>query len=173
MWQWVLSLLLNWLAQLSDITEGVAVKSPVCGNLLPINVHPERLYNSAGPAQALCIKLQQGVVMAPFNCLYQCSLNGRRRLRFKHSSGLTIQLDLPSGVTAAFGQGIEYLAGSGQQLRAGQPVLKLDPRYLQADQGCYATLMILPHPAIEAIFSMQRYVTAATDTAIIIQLKNK
>lgn len=164
--------MLNWLTQLSEM-QGVAVKSPACGMLLPMTAHPERLYNSGILQLALCIKLQQGTVVAPFNSLYQCSLNGRRRLSFNHSSGLTLQLDLPSSVIAGLGQGIEHLADSGQQLSAGQPVLKLDPYYLQAEHGCYAALMILPHPAIEAIFSMQRYVTAATDTAIIIQLKNK
>ena len=164
--------MLNWLTQLSEM-QGVAVKSPACGMLLPVNAHPQQLYNSSALSSALCIKLQQGTVVAPFNSLYQCSLNGRRRLRFKHSSGLTLQLDLPQSIMAGLGQGIEFLASSGQQLSAGQPVLKLDPYYLQAEQGCYAALMVLPHPAIEAIFSMQRYVTAATDTAIIIQLKNK
>lgn len=163
--------MLNWLTQLSEM-QGVAVKSPACGMLLPISTHPDQLYSGI-LQQALCIKLQQGTVVAPFNSLYQCSLNGRRRLSFKHSSGLTLQLDLPSSVIAGLGQGIEYLADSGQHLSAGQPVLKLDPYYLQAELGCYAALMVLPHPAIEAIFSMQRYVTAATDTAIIIQLKNK
>lgn len=164
--------MLNWLAQLNTM-HGVAVKSPACGMLLPVNAHPQQLYNSSALSSALCIKLQQGTVVAPFNSLYQCSLNGRRRLRFKHSSGLTLQLDLPSSTVADFGRGIEYLAQSGQQLKAGQPVLKLDPYFLQLEQGCYAVLMVLPHPAIEAIFSMQRYVKAAEDTAIIIQLKNK
>ncbi|HEY0924761.1 PTS glucose transporter subunit IIA [Rheinheimera pacifica] len=164
--------MLNWLAQLNEI-EGVAIKSPACGTLLPISSHPELLYNSGIMQQALCIKLQQGTVVAPFNSLYQCCLNGRRRLRFKHSSGLTLQLDLSSHLIADCSQGIEHLAGSNQQLRAGQPVLRLDPHYLQASQGCYAALMILPHPAIEAIFCMQRYIAAAADTAIIIQLKNK
>ncbi|MCS4307621.1 phosphotransferase system IIA component [Rheinheimera pacifica] len=164
--------MLNWLTQLNEI-EGIAVKSPACGTLLPISSHPELLYNSGIVQQALCIKLQQNTVVAPFNSLYQCSLNGRRRLRFKHSSGLTLQLDFPSSVMSGLGKGIEYLADSEQLLSAGQPVLRLDPHYLQAGQGCYAALMVLPHPAIEAIFCMQRYVAAATDIAIIIQLKNK
>lgn len=164
--------MLNWLTQLHEIA-GIAIKSPASGTLLPISSHPELLYNSGILQHALCIKLQQCLVTAPFNSHYQSSLNGRRRLRFKHNSGLTLQLELPSSIVARFGQGIEFLATSGQQLSAGQPVLRLDPHYLQSGLDCYAALMILPHPAIEAIFCMQRYVTAATDTAFIIQLKTK
>lgn len=163
--------MVNWLTQLTA-SHGIAVKSPAYGMLLPVSAHPQTLYNCGALPSALCIKLQQGTVVAPFNSLYQCSLNGRRRLRFKHSSGLTLQLDLPQSIMAGLGQGVEFLASSGQQLSAGQPVLRLDPHYLQTQQGCYVVLMVLPHPAIEAIFSMQRYVDAATDTAIIIQLKN-
>jgi PTS system glucose-specific IIA component len=165
--------LLTWLPQLTGL-DGIAVKSPATGMVLPLSAHPDLLYNANVLALALCIKLQHGTLTAPFAGHYSACLQSNRRLRFRHSSGLTAQLDLPHSVTNSNGKGMITLTHTDSMVRAGQPVVKLDLQYLQNDNSsCYAVLMLLPHPAIQNVFCAEHYVEAASDTAIIIQLNNK
>lgn len=164
--------MLTWLPQLTGL-DGIAVKSPASGMISPLSVHPDLLYNANVLALALCIKLQHGTLVAPFAGHYSACLQSNRRLRFRHSSGLTAQLDLPRSLANCNGKGVITLTPPGSMVRSGQPVVKLDLQSLQGDSGCYAVLMLLPHPAIQNAFCAARYVGAAEDTAVIIQLNNK
>lgn len=137
---------------------------------MPLTEHPDLLYNSNVLTLALCIKLQHGTLYAPFSGLYDSKLLAGRRLRFRHSSGLVMQLDLPLCANISSDAGVAHLATSGASVNNGQSVMQLD---LQAQQHCYAVLMILPHPAIAEVFSTRRYAEATKDIAFIIQTKNK
>lgn len=160
--------MLTWLPDLSSIS-GLTLNSPASGQLLPLSAHPDLLYNSNVLTDALCIKLQQGTLRAPFNGQYDSRLLNGRRLRFRHSSGLTMQLDLPIN-KATLAYPYRHEVGSGCEVTVGQQILSLD---LQALQECYAVLMLLPNPAILASYSCSKYVEASVDTAIIIQTLTK
>jgi phosphotransferase system IIA component len=164
--------MIHWLSQLSDVT-GLPVKSPASGVIQPLNKHPDLLYNSNILPQALCIELQHGTLISPFTGQFSCQLLSGRRLCFKHNSGLTVQLDLPAALNHVPACALKPLVPSGQRVQAGQAVVKLDLQLLSANEGQFAVLMVLPHPAISAVFSAERLVDAAQDTAIIIQLKNR
>jgi sugar PTS system EIIA component len=140
---------------------------------MPLSMHPDLLYNTNVLPQALCIKLQHGTLVSPFSCQFNCQLLSGRRLSFKHNSGLTVQLDLPATITQASGSAVRPLVASGQNVHAGQAVMKLDLQLIGADQGLFAVLMVLPHPVISNVFSVERFVDAAQDSAIIIQIKNR
>lgn len=137
---------------------------------MPLTEHPDLLYNSNILTMALCIKLQHGKLSAPFGGAYDSQLLAGRRLRFRHNSGLTMQLDLPLNTNINSNKVATYQATSGTIVSCGQSVMTLD---LQAQQHCYAVLMILPHPAITEVFSARRNVEAAKDVAFIIQTQNK
>jgi sugar PTS system EIIA component len=164
--------MIHWLPQLAD-TSGLPIKSPATGSIMPLSAHPDCLYSADVLPQAVCIKLQQGTLVAPFTGQYSCCLQGGRRLSFKHQSGLQLQLDLPESIHSSRSSAMKHLLRSGQSVHAGQAVIKLDLQLLHADVGCIAVLMIVPHPAIAAVNSAARFVEAAQDTAFIIQLKNR
>lgn len=163
--------MIQWIPQL-DAMPGLPIKSPVTGDIMPLTSHPELLFNANVLPQALCIKLQHGTLVAPFAGSYSSTLLDGRRLRFKHKSGLTMQLDLADRKTYRHGVAIRHLVNSGQQVHAGQAVIRLDLQLLQHSNADWAVLTVLPHSAINAVFSAERFVTAAEDTAFTIQLKN-
>jgi sugar PTS system EIIA component len=164
--------MIHWLPLLTD-TSGLPIKSPATGTIMPLSAHPDFLYSADVLPQGICIKLQQGSLVAPFSGQYSCSLQGGRRLSFKHQSGLQVQLDLPESINSSRSSAVKHLIRSGQSVHAGQSVIKLDLQLLHAEAGCIAVLMIVPHPAIAAVSSAARFVEAGQDTAFIIQLKNR
>lgn len=159
--------MLTWLPQV-EVNNGVALNSPATGQLLPVSAHPDLLYNTNVLTHALCIKLQHGTLRSPFNGVYDCRLLAGCRLRFRHSSGVTMQLDLP--LPPAQKNTYSCVVLSGSKVTAGQAVMEVD---LQMPGDCYAALMLLPHPAINAASSCSRFVEAAKDTAFIIQTLTK
>lgn len=166
-------LLINWQEQYNTKMPGLVVNSPASGMILPLHAHTDPLYNTTVLPQALCIKLQHDTLIAPFAGIYDRSLLGGRRLNFRHKSGLTLQLDLPEDNSLKHGEVIKPLVHDGAPVIAGQPVLRLDPKLLQADMGYLIVLMVLPHPAISAVFSAERVVTAGQDAVFTLQMKNK
>ncbi|MBZ9613561.1 PTS glucose transporter subunit IIA [Rheinheimera maricola] len=161
--------MLTWLPQLSGI-HGSVIKSPVTGMVMPLTEHPDLLYNSNVLTLALCIKLQHGTLKAPFSGVFDRQLLGGRRLRFKHNSGLVIQLDIPLDADMTNGKSVNHLVKSGATIRSGESVMSLD---IRAYGNCHVVLMILPHPAITHAFSARRHVEALNDAALIIQTGNK
>uniref|UniRef100_A0A486XPT9 Uncharacterized protein n=1 Tax=Rheinheimera sp. BAL341 TaxID=1708203 RepID=A0A486XPT9_9GAMM len=79
-----------------------------------------------------------------------------------------MQLDLP--LPPAQKNTYSCVVLSGSKVTAGQAVMEVD---LQMPGDCYAALMLLPHPAINAASSCSRFVEAAKDTAFIIQTLTK
>ncbi len=158
-----------WHSALND-NDGIAVKSPASGYILPVTEHPDRLYNASALPAALCIEVKQGTVVAPFNGECHFSLHNNRRITFKHQSALTLVLELSSELCQH--RGTRTMVQHGSSVRTGQPVLSAE---LPAGHStaCYAVAMLLPHPAVTDIFASRRFVTAGADTMIILQLKNK
>lgn len=165
--------MINWQEQYTAVVPGLAIKSPASGIILPLHAHPDPLYNTNVLPQALCMKLQHDTLVAPFAGLYNSSLLFGRRLSFRHKTGLTLQLDLPEDKSLKHGGAIKHLVNDGSQVIAGQPVLRLDPKLLQADGVYMLVLMLLQHPAISTVLSAERFVAAGQDTLFTIQLKNK
>jgi len=164
--------MIHWLPQLNDV-DGLQIKSPATGSILPLSAHPDLIYNANVLAQALCIKLQHGTLLSPLNGIFEYRLQDGRRLSFSHKSGLVVQIDLAQMQGTLPGLIVKHLVKTGQTVRAGQPVVKLDLQSLHSRGDNLLVLMIMPHPAITAVFSTERFVEAAKDTAILIQLKNK
>lgn len=164
--------MMHWLPKLSDVT-GLQVNSPVSGAILPLSMHPDLLYNANVLPQALVVKLEDGTLFSPFSCQFSSQLLASRRVCFTHKSGLTMQLDLPTAINQAPGCAVKQLVPSNTQVAPGKAVIKLDLQLLPGDSGHFAVLMILPHPAISAVFSAQRFVDAVKDTAITIQINNR
>lgn len=165
--------MINWQEQHTAVVPGLAIKSPASGIILPLHAHTDPLYNTNALPLALCIKLQHDTLVAPFAGIYSNSLLAGHRLSFRHKTGLTLQLDLPDDKNLRYGRAIQHLVNDGSQVIAGQPVLRLDPKLLQADTGCLVVLMLLQHPAISTVFSSERFVAAGQDTVFTLQMKNK
>lgn len=163
---------LQWLPQLGDI-RGIGIKSPISGDILSLKAHPDFLYHSMVLDQALCIKLHQGVIKAPFTGKLTFYLHGNRRLRFTHKSGISVQLDLPLALFSAQSTAIRRLSIAAIDVAAGQEIMQIEPHWLNSQHPLYCVLMILPHPMIKALFSSERRVFAAHNAAIIIQTHSK
>ena len=165
--------MIHWQEQYNAKMPGLTINSPASGIILPLHAHTDLLYNTTVLTQAICIKLTHGTLIAPFAGVYERSLLAGRRLSFRHKSGLTLQLDLPEDSSLQHGEAIKSLVHDGEQVISGQPVLRLDPKLLQAETGYLVVLMVLPHPAILAVFSAERFVAAGLDAVFTLQMKKK
>ncbi|WNO60820.1 PTS glucose transporter subunit IIA [Rheinheimera sp. MMS21-TC3] len=163
---------LQWLPQLGDI-RGIGIKSPVSGDILPLKAHPDFLYHSMLLDQALCIKLHQGVIKAPFKAKLTAYLHGNRRIRFTHKSGISVQLDLPLALFTQHAKAIRRLSISAIDVDAGQEIIQIEQHWFNSQQPLYCVLMILPHPIIKALFCCERRVLAAHNAAVIVQTYSK
>lgn len=166
-------LLITWQELHGALAQGLAVKSPASGFIQPLQYHTDPLYRANVLPQTLCMKLQHDTLVAPFAGFYDSCLQNGRRLSFRHKTGLTLQLDLPQNKEPGRGWAIKPLVFSQKQVKATQPILRLDPKLLQDTEGYLIVLTILPHPAISAVFSTERFVEAGLDNLFTIQLKNK
>lgn len=163
---------LQWLPQLTNI-RGIGIKSPISGDILPLSEHPDPLYHSLLLEQALCIKLHQGTIKAPFQGKLDACLQGNRRLRFTHKSGVSIQLDLPLALFAQHAKAIRRLTIGPIDVAAGQEIMQIAQYWLHLHQPIYCVLTLMPHPLIKALFCSKRRVIAAHTAAFIIQTHSK
>lgn len=162
--------MINWLSS-GENPAGFQLKSPVSGMIKPLTSHSELIYNANVLPQALCAELQQGTLVAPFTCHYDTALLGSRRLIFKHKSGLTLHVDFAFSSNTNPALAMKQLVAPGTMVSAGQAVIRLDMQRLNPLTDLQLVLMVLPHPAINAVFSCERFVQAGQDTLFTIQLK--
>ena len=140
---------------------------------MSINEHPDLLYNANVLKHALCIKLQHGTLVAPFNAKLNTALSIGRRLTFTHKSGLTLQIVLPLGLAASNGKGIRFQHHSEQTVQAGQEILQVDMQYFQQQQPIYAAVILMVLPTVQTVFSAMKHVEAGLDPIFVIQLTKK
>ena len=162
---------INWQQDFNTL-EGFTIKSPFSGQVLPISMHPELLYQQDIFPATLCCKLQQGTIYAPFNGRFTTARAGERRLIFTHVSGLTLTLDLPVALSTDHGKGLHWLCRAPQDIKMGMPILQLDLAYWQLvlnDLYCVASLS-LPSK-LDKLLSRQAQVVANQDPLFVLQFK--
>lgn len=163
---------LHWVDTPPD-NQTVTIKSPVTGQLQPVLGHPDPLYNSGIMSQAASVELQQGTVRAPFSGHYSYDLSVGRRLRFKHTSGLILQLELPLWIADLYSTGIAYLATSGTSVTQGQAVLQLDLQRLRQQHEVICAIFLNNHPAIKQLYAQSRWLQAVKDTLFWVTLDSQ
>ncbi|MCB5227510.1 PTS glucose transporter subunit IIA [Alishewanella sp. 16-MA] len=152
--------------------EGFIIKSPFSGQVLPISMHPELLYQQDIFPATLCCKLQQGTLYAPFSGHFTTARAGERRLIFTHTSGLTLTVDLPFAISIDHGKGLHWLCRAPREVKAGTPILQIDLAYWQLvldELYCVASLS-LPSK-LDKLLSRQAQVLANQDPLFVLQFK--
>lgn len=157
--------MIEWHSAISN-SEGIAVKSPVSGYVMPMTAHPDPVYQHAPAQNGCCIALAQGLVTAPFHASCQLSLLHNRRLRFTHKSGLTLVVEF---VPALFTDRIvtSYI-NKNCQVKAGQPVLQIGPQSSLSDKA-FAIVMLATPEAVTKALACERFVETGKDSLFILQ----
>lgn len=164
---------INWQQDWRKIS-GVPVKSPVTGQLFPVTQHPEPLYQQDLLPAAVCVRLEHGLILAPFACQLQTTLAADRRLHFLHQSGTKLCLELSPKLAKLNGRGLHWLAAKAQPLTAGTPVLQLDLAFLQLEldlEELYCLLYLDSPVRMDALYCRQSRLAAGQDPLFIMQLK--
>lgn len=149
--------------------QGLVIKSPFTGLVMPSSKHPEPLYQQDILPNSLCAKLEHGLIIAPFNTKLTTSRDLGRRLRFMHTSGLELIIDLPITLRKLQGKGLHWLSEPGQKIAAGSPVLQLDLPFLQLNLGeifCVASLRV--PTKLNTLYSKQAHVQANQDPLFVL-----
>lgn len=169
----VLSSVIDWQQDWRKIT-GIPIKSPVCGQIVPISQYQQAFFQQDVLTTAIACKLDHGLILSPFAGMLSLQLSVQRRLVFRHQSGLSLLLELPSALSRLNGRGLNWLIDQHQPLSAGQPVLQLDLSYLQMalDLDDFWVVVALHSPlAIDKLYCRQAKLNAGTDPLFILQLK--
>ncbi|GGW68140.1 PTS glucose transporter subunit IIA [Alishewanella tabrizica] len=151
--------------------QGLVIKSPFTGLVMPANKHPEPLYQQDILPNSLCAKLEHGLIIAPFNTMLSTSRDLGRRLSLMHSSGLILIIDLPVSIRKLQGKGLHWLSKSGQKIAAGSPLLQLDLPFLQLNIGeifCVASLRV--PTKFNTLYSKQAHVQANQDPLFVLPI---
>lgn len=157
--------MIEWRSAISD-SEGIAVKSPVSGYVMPIAAHPDPLYQHTLVNTGCCIALTQSVVTAPFQANCQLSLLQNRRMRFTHKSGLLLLVEfMPALFTHHH---ITSFIDNSCEVKAGQPILQIGAQLTHHDKT-FAVVMLAVPQAITNIQASERFVEAGKDTLFILQ----
>lgn len=156
--------MIRWQSSLS-CQNGIPIKSPLTGFVLPISSHPDLLYNSNVLPSALCIQMTQGTLLAPFSGRFGFSLLGNRRITMKHQTGLGMVIDLKS---SAENDAFTIMPlKSENEMKAGQPLATFDLSGRRRHKH-YAAVMLMCPAGVSEIVACQRSVTAGTDPLFIL-----
>ncbi len=159
--------MIKWHSSLAS-SDGVCIKSPLSGLVLPLTSHPDLLYNANVLAAALCIQVTQGTLLAPFNGVCDFSLQYNRRVSIKHRSGLTLLVELSNELCAK--QHMRKQHTDKANVVAGQALLSFELPAHKHDH-CYAVVMLCTNHSIAEIWACQRQVIAGTDPLLILKQK--
>jgi len=165
--------MLHWTEQLPRTADTILLKSPVTGQVLPLSEHPEPLYHNGILPLAVCIRLEHGIITAPFNCLFSRRLNNGRRLSFRHHSGFTLQLELPQEIATFHGAGLISYVETPAEVKAQQQVMQLDLQRFRQQGQLYAIVMPEPFPRLHTAHCRQRKVLAGQDILYSLELNQK
>lgn len=161
--------MITWRSSLAD-NEGISIKTPLSGDVLPVTSHPDLLYNANVLPAALCIKLTQGKLLAPFSGVCTFSLQYNRRISINHRSGLILHIEFCAKLFAQNSKQKQLICAGN--VVAGQQLMSIE---LPANQqnACYAVVMLSNHHSISEVWTCQRQVIAGTDPLLIIKQKNQ
>lgn len=122
--------------------ETVEICSPLTGEIVPLDVVEDEVFASGVAGLGLAIRPSEGIVHAP--------CDGKISLVFpsKHAIGMTtkdgVELLIHVGINTVMleGEGFETLVDEGAQVKAGQPLLRFEPSFIQ-EKGYLLTSPVL------------------------------
>ena len=160
--------MITWLSSLTG-NEGISIKSPLSGYVLPVTSHPDLLYNANVLPAALCIKLTQGKLLAPFSGVCSVSLQYNRRISIKHRSGLTLHIEFCATLFEKHAKQKQLICAGN--VIAGQQLMSFELAANQQNAG-YAVIMLSHHHSFSEVWACQRQVNAGIDPLLLIKQNN-
>ncbi|MFS0674020.1 glucose-specific PTS transporter subunit IIBC [Ornithinibacillus sp. 179-J 7C1 HS] len=114
--------------------------APIKGEIVPISEVPDQVFSGKMMGDGFAIKPQDGLVVAPVNGKIMNAFPTKHALGILSEGGKEILIHFGLDTVNLKGEGFELLVEEGESVKAGQPLLKVDVRYIEEN----ATSSITP-----------------------------
>ncbi|WP_077319851.1 glucose-specific PTS transporter subunit IIBC [Virgibacillus proomii] len=107
------------------------IVSPMTGELLPITEVPDQVFSGKMMGDGFAIKPDEGLVVSPVNGKVVNVFPTKHAIGLKSEGGKEILIHVGIDTVNLKGEGFETLIEEGDQVEAGQPLLKADLEFIQ------------------------------------------
>ena len=121
--------LFGWLKKAPEIKKAEFV-SPATGKIIPIDQVEDETFASKILGDGFAVELTDGEVIAPFDGEVTAAFPTGHAYGLKRADGLECLIHIGLDTVELNGEGFEALVESGQEVKKGDPMLKLDLDYL-------------------------------------------
>ncbi|WP_438804675.1 PTS sugar transporter subunit IIA [Oceanobacillus saliphilus] len=120
--------------------ESEKIIAPMTGELIPITEVPDEVFSGKMMGDGFAIVPKEGTVLSPIDGKIVNIFPTNHAIGLESNSGREILIHIGIDTVALKGNGFEPLVKENDQVRAGQPLMKVDLDYV----GSHATSTVTP-----------------------------
>ena len=113
-------------------TKPGVVYAPIQGEIIPMDKIPDETFATGVLGQGCGIIPEQGLVVAPFDGEITNVADTKHALGFESKDGMELLIHVGMDTVSLNGEGFELLCAEGDQVKAGQPLLKFDMDFIKS-----------------------------------------
>jgi len=137
----------------------------------PLTSQSPSLFRSGLAGDGIWLELRDNQILSPFSSQFSRSNATGQQLRWRHSSGLVMQLDFPLFTKQLHGVGFHWAVPEQAEVNAGSLIAQFDLGLLNPlGQKFGVLLRLLPHPKINRIHCRSGYHQAVKDDLLALEL---
>ena len=114
------------LASTSDLNVSTELVSPLAGELLPLSEVKDEVFSSGAMGEGVAVEPSEGVLHAPADGKVVMTFPTGHAIGMKTSDGAEILMHIGMDTVNLQGQGVETLVAKGDEVKAGDELVKFD-----------------------------------------------
>lgn len=119
------------------------IYAPVSGRVMPLNTVADPVYAARMFGEGVAIVPSEETAVAPCSGTLVLIARGKNTFGIETESGEKVYVHIGIGSPETRAKGFEVLASEGTKIRTGQPVLKIDRRFLDNRSYDMTTIMVV------------------------------
>lgn len=128
--------------EISGDEEAVDILAPLTGEIVPLDAVEDEVFASGVAGKGLAIRPSEGVVHAPCNGEISMIFPSKHAIGLTTNEGVELLIHIGLNTVMLDGEGFETLVKQGDQVKAGQSLLRFEPSFIQ-ERGYLLTSPVL------------------------------
>uniref|UniRef100_UPI00403F0DE7 PTS sugar transporter subunit IIA n=1 Tax=Candidatus Enterococcus willemsii TaxID=1857215 RepID=UPI00403F0DE7 len=109
----------------------IEVVAPVTGKCVPLEVVPDKLFSEKLLGDGCAYIYEDEFVCAPITGIVTMIAQTKHAFGVTAKNGLEVLTHIGLDTVELKGEGFQVLVSEGQKITAGQPIIKIDRRYME------------------------------------------
>ena len=150
--------------------EGLVIKSIVNGKIVDITEVPDQVFSAKMMGEGVAVEVNEKVVVSPVTGKIESIFATNHAITLTSEDGVNLLVHIGLDTVQLEGKGFERVIEEGAQVKAGEPIMKVDPEFIKGE----GKQMITPIIVMESDnYEIEKVLGDAKAGDVVMKLKKK